>query len=146
MGFEHELIHYRFLDDETDTCLLLDYDFNGPDVTCTIMGPKGREEVNILSLYIKREYVPPMEINWPKSMNEKVFSELLESVREGGRIHRGEQEASRTMQPELRHLAAMEDDYTVYDKPNLKPSINNPVYWIWWTIGATLLVGTLNLI
>lgn len=26
-------------------------------------------------------------------------------------------------------------------KPNLKPSIGNPVFWIWWTIGVTLLVG-----
>ncbi len=93
MGFEHELVHYRFLDDEIDTCLLLDYDLSGPDARCTIMGPNGREDVGILSLYVKKEYVPPMEINWP------------------------------VKQPRL--------------KPNLKPSINNPVYWIWWTIGFT---------
>lgn len=109
MGFEYELVHYRFLDDETDTCLLLDYDFNGPDVTCTIMGPNGRENVDILSLYIKKEYVPSMKINPPDT------------------------------------APSWAKPWTAVPKPNLT-SIDNPIYWIWWTIGATILVGALNLI
>lgn len=47
--------------------------------------------------------------------------------------------------PELRQLVEMEDDMSL-PRPNLTPAIGNPVYWIWWTIGVTLLVGILTLI
>lgn len=94
------LTHYRFLTDETETCILLDYDLTGPDARCTIMGPNGRENVGILSLYIKKENVLPMKVNHP-----------------------------------IKHVEPKQ-----LTKPNLKPSIDNPVYWIWWTIGLTAAV------
>ena len=103
------LTHYRFLTDETETCILLDYDLTGPDAQCTIMGPNGRENVGILSLYIKKENVLPMIVNKP--------------------VH-----------DRYKRLPEMEDDMSGQFTPNLKPSIDNPVYWIWWTIGLTAAV------
>ena len=127
-----ELVHYKFVEDATDPCVLLDYDFGGADVTCTIRGRHGVEKVNILSLHAKKEDVPPMSVNmmW-----------LIKRV-----------EIDQTDKVEIdtadryKRLPEMEDDMSGQFTPNLKPSIGNPVFWIWWTIGATLAIGTLNLI
>lgn len=126
------LTHYNFLEDKTTDCILLDYDLSGPDARCTIRGPNGREDVGILSLYIKKENVLPMAVNmmW---LIKRVEIDKADKVE---------------IDPVTRYkqLPEMEDDMSGQFTPNLKPSIGNPVFWIWWTIGATLAVGTLNLI
>ena len=44
-------------------------------------------------------------------MNDKTFDELLESVRQGGAILRGEQEASRTFSMDAPDVAAIRSKY-----------------------------------
>ncbi len=97
------------------------------------MGPNGRETVSRLSLYIKKEDVQPMAVNMPWLISRAAID------------HEARIDAANDLHDfgvrgvEMRQLAtAMED------KPNLK-SPGNPIYWIWWTIGATLLVGAITL-
>ena len=57
-------------------------------------------------------------------MNDALFAELLESVREGGAILRGEREASRTFAVDQRHMGdepAPTPDATPSDAPASYP-------------------------
>lgn len=46
-------------------------------------------------------------------MNDELFSELMDSVREGGAILRGEKEASRTLTLEAPNVKQIREDYNL---------------------------------
>lgn len=66
-------------------------------------------------------------------MNATLFAELLESVREGGSIHRGEREASRTL-----FVTAQQP---ISDDPELAPDAPAPYPFKWTRRIAVLFAG-----